>query len=222
MALPVRRAGPAAAGEKPRRNRANLNAIWVNARGERFVNQWKGSRYTVEAVARQQPATYWMVFDKEGVADLRYAGTDWSDSLRAKALLLDNPQVTRSAGSWEKLAGKAGLPPARLRQTVERYNRMVQEGEDQDFQRFGKQALPAWLQVFPVPAPRELSQPPFYAMQAFPMTRKNMGGLLIDVNCRVLDRGGRIIPGLFAVGEVAGLGGANGKAGLEGTFRGRR
>ena len=208
----------------PGENRAvsvrNLNAIWVNARGERFVNEWKGSRYTVEAVARQQPATYWMVFDKEGVADLRYAGTDWSDSLRANALLLDNPQVTSSAGSWEELAGKAGLPPARLRQTVERYNRMVQEGEDQDFQRFGKQALPPWLQVFPVPAPRELSQPPFYAMQAFPMTRKNMGGLLIDVNCRVLDRGGRIIPGLFAVGEVAGLGGANGKAGLEGTFLG--
>ncbi|MCX6624298.1 MAG: FAD-binding protein, partial [Acidobacteria bacterium] len=31
---------------------------------------------------------------------------------------------------------------------------------------------------------------------------------------------GNIIPGLYAVGEVAGLGGVNGKAGLEGTFLG--
>jgi succinate dehydrogenase/fumarate reductase flavoprotein subunit len=81
-----------------------------------------------------------------------------------------------------------------------------------------RQALPAWLQVFPAPEPRELREPPFYAMQAFPMTRKNMGGLRIDTDCRVLDTEGRAIPGLFAVGEVAGLGGVNGRAGLEGTF----
>lgn len=208
----------------PGENRAvsvrNLNAIWVNAQGERFVNEWKASRYTVEAVVRQKPATYWMVFDETGVADLRYSGTDWSDPARAKALLVDNPVVTQSAGTWAELAQKSGLPAARLRETVDMYNRMVREGEDADFQRFGKQALPPWLQVFPVPLPREISKPPFYAMQAFPMTRKNMGGLRIDVNCRVLDAAGRTIPGLFAVGEVAGLGGVNGKAGLEGTFLG--
>jgi succinate dehydrogenase/fumarate reductase flavoprotein subunit len=198
----------------------NLNAIWVNARGERFVNEWKGSRYTVEAVARQQPATYWMVFDDPGVADLRYSGTDWSDAARVRTLLVDNPEVTRKAETWEDLARKSGLPADRLRATVERYNRMVREGEDEDFRRFGKQALPPWLQVFPVPKPRELVQPPFYAIQAFAMTRKNMGGLRIDLDCRVLDANGRAIPGLFAAGEAAGLGGVNGKAGLEGTFLG--
>jgi succinate dehydrogenase/fumarate reductase flavoprotein subunit len=36
----------------------------------------------------------------------------------------------------------------------------------------------------------------------------------------VLDETGRPIPGLYAAGEVAGLGGVNGKAGLEGTFLG--
>jgi predicted oxidoreductase len=206
----------------PGENRAvsvrNLNAIWVNAQGERFVNEWKASRYTVEAVVRQKPATYWMVFDETGLADLRYSGTDWSDPKRAKALLVDNPDVTASAATWAELARRTGLPAARLQETVERYNRLVEAGEDVDFQRFGKQALPPWLQVFPVPEPRQLLKPPFYAMKAFPMTRKSMGGLRIDTNCRVLDAAGRAIPGLFAVGEVAGLGGANGKAGLEGTF----
>ncbi len=52
------------------------------------------------------------------------------------------------------------------------------------------------------------------------MTRKNMGGLKIDLDCHVLDTNDNPIPGLFAAGEVAGLGGVNGKAGLEGTFLG--
>lgn len=208
----------------PGENRAvsvrNLNAIWVNAQGERFVNEWKGSRYTVEAVVRQRPATYWMIFDADGVAELRYSGTDWSDPARAKRLLVDNAAITRSAPSWEELAKLSGLPVDHLRATIERYNGMVAAGEDVDFQRFGKQALPPWLQVFPVPAPRALTRPPFYAMQAFPMTRKSMGGLRIDTDCRVLAVTGRPISGLLAVGEVAGLGGVNGKAGLEGTFLG--
>jgi uncharacterized protein len=47
-----------------------------------------------------------------------------------------------------------------------------------------------------------------------------MGGVDVDMDCRVMDTSGRIIPGLFAVGEVTGFGGINGKAALEGTFLG--
>jgi succinate dehydrogenase/fumarate reductase flavoprotein subunit len=47
-----------------------------------------------------------------------------------------------------------------------------------------------------------------------------MGGVDVDLDCRVLDNSGRVIPGLFAVGEVTGFGGINGKAALEGTFLG--
>jgi succinate dehydrogenase/fumarate reductase flavoprotein subunit len=198
----------------------NLNAIWVNQQGERFVNEWMASRYTVEAVKRQKPATYWLVFDAPGVDDLRYSGTDWADLKLARRLLVDNPKITRRADTWRTLAIESGLPPERLEATVERYNRMVAQGADTDFRRFGPGELPKWLQVFPPPPPRALLTPPFYAMQAFPMTRKNMGGLRIDRNCQVLGEGDIPVAGLFAAGEVAGLGGVNGKAGLEGTFLG--
>jgi predicted oxidoreductase len=208
----------------PGENRAvsvrNLNALWINAQGERFVNEWMASRYTVEAVVRQKPATYWLVFDAKGVDDLRYSGTDWADVKLATTLLVDNPSITKRGATWAELAHNAGLPADRLEATVARYNRMVEQGEDADFHRFGKQALKPWLLVFPAPAPRALATPPFYAMQAFAMTRKNMGGLKIDLDCRVLDARAKPIPGLFAVGEVAGLGGVNGRAGLEGTFLG--
>jgi succinate dehydrogenase/fumarate reductase flavoprotein subunit len=208
----------------PGQNRAvsvrNLNALWINAQGRRFVNEWAASRYTVEAVVRQQPATYWLVFDAPGLEDLRYSGTDWADPALAKRLLVDNPSITKSGRTWRELAQAAGLPAEVLETTVARYNESVARGDDPDFHRFGPEALPPWLMLFTAPPARPLTQTPFYAMQAFPMTRKSMGGLRIDLDCRVLDANGRSIPGLFAAGEVAGLGGLNGKAGLEGTFLG--
>jgi len=208
----------------PGQNRAvsvrNLNALWINSQGRRFVNEWAASRYTVEAVVRQQPATYWLVFDAPGLNDLRYSGTDWADPDLARRLLIENPSITKSGRTWSELARAAGLPPEALEATVARYNESVARGDDPDFRRFGPEALPEWLMVFTAPPPRALTQPPFYAIQAFPMTRKNMGGLQIDLDCRVLDAKGKPIPGLFAAGEVAGLGGLNGKAGLEGTFLG--
>jgi len=63
---------------------------------------------------------------------------------------------------------------------------------------------------------------PLVAIREFIISRKSMGGLQTDLSCRVLDRGGQPIPGLYAAGESAGFGGGgmNGKRGLEGTFLG--
>ena len=103
------------------------------------------------------------------------------------------------------------VPPANLRATVSRYNELAKQGIDLDFQAFGEKTFPK---------PKPIDTPPFYAAQFFPLTRKSMGGVDVDLNCRVLDKAGRAIPGLFAVGEVTGFGGINGKAALEGTFLG--
>jgi len=94
---------------------------------------------------------------------------------------------------------------------VRRYNDLVEQGKDSDFGRFS-------------PTDRErpstIATPPYYAVQFFPLTRKSMGGVSIDLSCRVLDGSGSPIPGLYAAGELTGLAGINGKAGLEGTFLG--
>jgi predicted oxidoreductase len=68
--------------------------------------------------------------------------------------------------------------------------------------------------------PQKIEQPPFYALQFFPLTRRSMGGVVIDHSCRVIDILDRPITGLYAVGELTGLAGVNGKASLEGTFLG--
>ena len=63
---------------------------------------------------------------------------------------------------------------------------------------------------------------PLIAIREFVISRKSLGGIQTDLDCRVLDRAGAPIPGLYAAGEAAGFGGGgmNGLRGLEGTFLG--
>ncbi|MGH8129236.1 MAG: FAD-binding protein [Steroidobacteraceae bacterium] len=63
---------------------------------------------------------------------------------------------------------------------------------------------------------------PLMAIREHVISRKSMGGIQTDLQCRVLGGNGRAIAGLFAAGEAAGFGGGgmNGKRGLEGTFLG--
>ena len=63
---------------------------------------------------------------------------------------------------------------------------------------------------------------PLVAIREFILSRKSLGGIQTDLECRVLSRNGTPISGLFAVGEAAGFGGGgvHGKRSLEGTFLG--
>ncbi|WP_217576376.1 FAD-binding dehydrogenase [Mesorhizobium sp. GbtcB19] len=63
---------------------------------------------------------------------------------------------------------------------------------------------------------------PLIAVRLNILTRKTLGGLETDLDSRVLDAAGEPVPGLYAVGEVAGFGGGgvHGYAALEGTFLG--
>jgi predicted oxidoreductase len=63
---------------------------------------------------------------------------------------------------------------------------------------------------------------PLIAIREFIISRKSLGGILTDLQSRVLDAAGRPIAGLYAVGEAAGFGGGgmHGLRALEGTFLG--
>jgi len=66
---------------------------------------------------------------------------------------------------------------------------------------------------------------PLLAIREFILSRKTLGGIQTDLNCRVLldnERDDETIPGLYAIGEAAGFGGGgmHGKRSLEGTFLG--
>jgi predicted oxidoreductase len=63
---------------------------------------------------------------------------------------------------------------------------------------------------------------PLIAVKLHVLTRKSLGGIQTDLSSRALDASGSPIPGLYAVGEVAGFGGGgvHGYRSLEGTFLG--
>lgn len=201
------------------------DAIWVNADARRFVNEMVGSsigsKVTLPAVLREPGATFWAILDDEARRRVAIAGTDWGDFAVIQRLVFDNRDLVKRGESIEALAQAASLPPAALSETVRRYNAFVDAGEDREFGRFGRPTQGgANARGIPKYSPRRIERSPFYAMELFPLSRKSMGGVVIDTSCRVLDGNGGVIPGLYAVGELTGLAGINGKAGLEGTFLG--
>ena len=79
---------------------------------------------------------------------------------------------------------------ATLQATVERYNSMVDRGEDIDF---GK------------PSPKyKIQTPPFYAAWGTLVVHDTRAGLRINAKCQVIDMKGEVIPGLYCAGESAG------------------
>ncbi len=117
---------------------------------------------------------------------------------------------------------------ATVESTVARYDAAIRRGgrfhNDEQLRRI------AWARKWPGDRIRTCAfQPildpragPLMAIREFVISRKSMGGIQTDLECRVLDVHGRAIAGLFAAGEAAGFGGGgmNGKRGLEGTFLG--
>lgn len=194
---------------------ANMYGIIVNSDGERFANLHNWAKEVMPRMLRQKRVTVWWVFDEATKPKFTISGSDWANFEKVDRLVLSNSDLVTRADSIEQLAVKAVLPVDTLKATIARYNQLVDAGKDDDFDRFG----PHKTEYNNTASPK-LNSPPYYAMQAWPLTRKSMGGVAIDRGCRVTDKTGEPIPGLYAVGELTGLALINGKAALEGTFLG--
>ena len=104
------------------------------------------------------------------------------------------------ADTLAELAGKIGVPPANLVETVARFNEFAARGVDEDFGRgdepydraFSGGAAP----LYPI------EQPPFHAAAFGVSDLGTKGGLRTDSAARVLDKAGNAIPGLYAAGNT--------------------
>jgi len=175
----------------------NPASIWVDLRGRRFVDESSTTKRAEAAVFELAEQTYWMLFDSVGVRQLRIRGAEWLNRTTMVSEILDNPAVTAKADTIAELAARAGLPPDELQATVARFNDAAADPSNTK-------------DVF--------QQPPFYAIQLWPMSRKSLGGLKIDVRAQAGGPDGQPVPGLFAAGELTGVAGVNGSHGGSGTF----
>ena len=101
-----------------------------------------------------------------------------------------------SAPTLEELAkileGKLKVPPADFLASVKRYNELVASGKDSDF---GKKDVNL----------KTLEKGPFWASPTQAGVHHTMGGLRTTAEtAQVLDRYGKIVPRLYAAGEVTG------------------
>jgi predicted oxidoreductase len=190
--------------------------IWVNQQGRRFHNEaLSGGNSATPALMAQNPRHAWAVVDTPMTATMEIADPYYRDGdtvARAKVVeLLDNSPFIRKADTLGELAEKIGVDKPAFLATVERYNEACTERLERE-PEFGK----------PLKSSKAFDTPPYYAIQIFPLARKNFGGAKTDLQCRVLDKHFEPIAGLYAAGEVAGMAGGhiNGRAGLEGTMLG--
>jgi predicted oxidoreductase len=190
--------------------------IWVNQQGRRFHDEsTTGGASASPALMRQNPPHAWAILDtpmtaKMEVADPYYR--DGADVRRDKVQeLLDSSPYIKKAGTLDELARKIGVDVPTFLGEVEAYNTAFDAGITKE-PAFGKSLAQS----------KKFDTPPYYAVQLFPLARKNFGGVKTDLRCRVLNRHFEPIPGLYAAGEVAGMAGGhiNGTAGLEGTMLG--
>lgn len=130
----------------------------------------------------------WAIFDADAVAREKW---------NVKPPYVDPDGYFFSADTIEELAKKIvnpyqwrPMPPAGLKQTVERYNTFVDSGVDADFKK---------------PTPKyKIAKPPFYAAWHTPALHDSYTGIRINTTGQVLDVRGRVIPGLYACGDSAG------------------
>ena len=188
----------------------NSASMWVNAQGRRFTNEQGFDKVILRDLLNQKPSSYWMIFDEAGRKTFNVRGAAWVSNPGETHPVLDDPRAVKKGNTIAELASAAGLPADALEASVKRYNELVVSGTDADFGRFKAGGR----------VPSAITQGPFYAAQMFPMTRKNMGGVAIDRQARVLNRTGQPVPGLYAAGEITGSVGINGSHGLDGLFLG--
>ena len=193
-------------------DRSKPGVIAVVRSGARFVNESDSYHDFVQAMVgatADQEHCAWFVCDHP---TLRLYGLGFAKPfplplgpyLRSGYLLRG-----RSLGA---LAAAAGIDAAGLEATVAGYNGPAARGEDPAFQR-GSTAYNRSLgdpAVTPNPCVAPLATGPFYAVKVVPGDLGTFAGLRGDAQARVLDAGGRPIPGLYAAGnDLASIMGGN-------------
>ena len=126
-----------------------------------------------------------------------------------------------------KLSGEALIDESAIRAQIEARDLQVDNPFSKDAQIMAIQAARHYRgdKLLRTAKPHKFLDPdngPLIAVRLNLITRKTLGGLQTNLDSQMVGADGQVVPGLFAVGEVAGFGGGgyHGYNALEGTFLG--
>ncbi|WP_340316604.1 FAD-binding protein [Rhizorhabdus argentea] len=207
--------------------RARPGAILVNRAGKRFVNEAANYNAMGKALHAFDAGThsyanlpYWLIIDQ------RYKDKYPTFNSQPGSPV---PSYMMQAETLEELAAKAGIDGEALKATVARFNDMVRNGHDDDFNRGDNSYDNFYMWGDPAfdPPYRTLGlidQGPYYAVKMESGALGTAGGPKTNGDAQVLDWHGNPIPGLYAAGNAMaavlgeGYGGAGGTLGPGMTF----
>jgi urocanate reductase len=168
------------------------SAIFVNTEAKRFVSEDARRDVMAESVLKQPKKVLLWIADEKCTKRFDPQATERiiKDGLSFRAQTLEEMAKI--------LKEKFDMPEATFLATVKKYNEMVKKGKDEEF---GKQVANL----------KTIEQPPFYASPTQAGVHHTMGGIRTKgTTCEVLDRHGKVIPRLYAAGEVtSGVHGTN-------------
>ena len=159
--------------------------IGINRDGLRYVDESKGYVAHGKAALKQPGQKVALVFDEE-IKKQDRVKTSMDTFTRLGIKLIE-------ADTLEEMAGRLGVPPAKLSQTVADFNSAVKEGKA--------------LEANPPKAALayKLTGPKFYAFYPLvPGVTLSFGGIRVNGKAQVLEADGIPITGLYAAGECAG------------------
>ena len=180
--------------------------LWVDNQGERFCDESIGLYETSigNASARLKESSNYSIFDSSIIKRLLENGIDKAHGIdfppgsrvpdldRELAATLENRSTeVFKADSIQELAEKMGVNPMRLQETIDEYNGFCKKGHDDLFAKDVKYLRP-------------IKGPQFYAVRMRTIFLGTLGGIKINQNIEVIDKKGKVIPGLYAVGFDAG------------------
>jgi fumarate reductase flavoprotein subunit len=176
--------------------------LWVNQGGKRFMNEEIiPGRIVVGTLIAQQPgkcAT--LIFDDDTRRKMEEEGVDKIYFIFPAKTLKDIEGDMRKviaqgnkhafiADTLEELAKQAGIGPAALKKTVVEYNGFCEKGHDDQYAK-----NPKYL--------RPVKKPKFYGVRVFNTAYGTTGGIKVSGKTEATTREGKVIPGLYAAGDI--------------------
>ena len=161
-------------------------AIMLNQEGKRFVEELQRRDVLSEAILSQTGRYCWVLWnDKIGSI---------SNTVKAHANEYEaftKQGIMTTCDDLKCIADFTKIPFDQLQKTVKRVSDMAGKGNDKDFNhRAGLM---------------DMQQGKYYVIKAVPSTHHTMGGVRINEKAEALTAEGKVIPGLWAAGEVTGV-----------------
>jgi succinate dehydrogenase/fumarate reductase flavoprotein subunit len=181
-------------------DRAKPGLVAVGASGRRFTNEAVSYHEFGRAMYRTGNVPAWLVCDRRFL--WRYGlGMIRPMTLRLKRFFAMN--YLFEGQTVEGLARAIGVDSAGLAETVRRHGAFARSGQDEDFGKGGNAYDRANGDAAHAPNPclGPIEKPPFYAVRVEPTPLGTSLGLLTDEHARVLNKEGKPVAGLYAVGN---------------------